>query len=64
MLFTHQVQYSAESERTGITPAQFLPSMMLSWRAPIMARDQRPEAGRKLPNVIPPFREEPGQPAA
>jgi len=27
-----------EAERSGATPVQFLPSAMLAWRAPIMAR--------------------------
>jgi hypothetical protein len=39
---------SIESE--SLTPAQFLPSAMLSWRAPIMTRRQpaepRPESPR------------------
>ncbi len=38
-------------ESDGVTPVQFLPSEMLSWRAPIMTRRQpaepRPEPARK-----------------
>jgi hypothetical protein len=33
---------STNTERAGPTPAQFLPSMMLSWRTPIMARHGLP----------------------
>jgi hypothetical protein len=47
-LFTHQVQLSPDLERSSATPVQFLPSALLSWRAPIIARDGMPNAGRKV----------------
>ena len=38
-LFSHQALTIAEAERAGDMPVQFLPSTMLSWRAPTMARE-------------------------
>ncbi len=36
-LIIQELKYGADAERSGATPVQFLPSMMLSWRKPIMA---------------------------
>jgi hypothetical protein len=43
----NQTHNPKAAERAIATPAQFLPSMMLSWRTPIMARAGLP-AGRKV----------------
>jgi hypothetical protein len=47
-LFTPQMASNAHPEHSTVTPVQFLPSTMLSWRTPIMARSGLPAtAGRK-----------------
>ena len=38
-LFSYQVPGRAEAERAVDMPVQFLPSTMLSWRAPGMTRE-------------------------
>lgn len=55
---SHQVKYAVEAGAAGATPAQFLPSTMLSWRAPIMPRRNAPipetkPAGSEAPRTAP-----------
>jgi len=35
---TNEAPYNAEAEQSITTPVQFLPSTMLSWRTPAMAK--------------------------
>jgi hypothetical protein len=37
-LYTNPSMTRTEAEGSGATPVQFLPSAMLAWRTPIMAR--------------------------